>query len=70
MLYYWAVITSGGDHGHILYTLYMIHVVTKVGPARGAPASDSRELEAERTFVPTALWVDLCGGATGQVETA
>ena len=26
-------------------------------------------LGAERTFVPTALWVDLCGGATGQVET-
>ena len=22
MLYYWAVITSGGDHGHILYTLH------------------------------------------------
>ena len=27
-------------------------------------------LGAERTFVPTALCVDLCGGATGQVETA
>ena len=26
-------------------------------------------LGAERTFVPTALCVDLCGGATGQVET-
>ena len=26
-------------------------------------------LGAARTFVPTALWVDLCGGATGQVET-
>ena len=26
-------------------------------------------LGAERTFVPTALWVDLCGGATGRVET-
>ena len=26
-------------------------------------------LGAERTFVPTALWVDLCGRATGQVET-
>ena len=24
---------------------------------------------AERTFVPTALCVDLCGGATGRVET-
>ena len=27
------------------------------------------ELGAERTFVPTALCVDLCGGATGRVET-
>ena len=26
-------------------------------------------LGAERTFVPTALCVDLCGGASGQVET-
>ena len=26
-------------------------------------------LGAERTFVPMALWVDLCGGATGKVET-
>ena len=26
-------------------------------------------LGAERTFVPTALWVNLCGGATGKVET-
>ena len=26
-------------------------------------------LGAERTFVPMALWVDLCGGAIGQVET-
>ena len=26
-------------------------------------------LGAERTFVKTALCVDLCGGATGQVET-
>ena len=26
-------------------------------------------LGAERTFVPTALCVDLCGGATGRVET-
>ena len=26
-------------------------------------------LGAERTFVPTALCVDLCGGATGQDET-
>ena len=42
MLYYWAVITSGGDHGYILYTLYMIHVMTKVGLARGVPAVDSR----------------------------
>ena len=26
-------------------------------------------LGAERTFVPRTLCVDLCGGATGQVET-
>ena len=26
-------------------------------------------LGAERTFVPTALWVDVCGGATWQDET-
>ena len=26
-------------------------------------------LGAERAFVLTAVWVDLCGGATGQVET-
>ena len=26
-------------------------------------------LGAERTFVPTVLWLDLCGGATGRVET-
>ena len=32
---------SEGDHGYVLYTLYMIHVVTTVGSARGAPASDS-----------------------------
>ena len=43
-------------------------MVTKVGLARGVPASDSR-IGAERTFVLTALCVDLCGGATGQVET-
>ena len=47
----------------------MILVVTKVGSARGVPASDSR-FGTERTFVRTALWVNLCGGATGQVETA
>ena len=48
MLYYWAVITLGGDHGYILYTLYMTLVVTKFGSARGVPASDSDE-GAERT---------------------
>ena len=48
MLYYWVVITSGGDHGYILYTLYMIHVVSKVGSARRVPASDF-DVGAERT---------------------
>ena len=48
MLYYRAVITSGVDHGYILYILHMIRVVTKVGSARGVPASDSDE-GAERT---------------------
>ena len=58
MLYYWAVITSGGDHGYILYTLYMIHVVTKVGLAQGVPASDSDE-GAERTGGSTPVEVGL-----------
>ena len=40
MLYYRAVITSGVDHGYILY-IHTIHVVTKVGSARRVPASDS-----------------------------
>ena len=39
---------SGGDHGYILYTLYMIHVVTKVGSARRVPANES-DVGAERT---------------------
>ena len=43
-------------------------MVTKVGSARGVPRVIHR-LGAERTFVPMALCVDLCGGATGQVET-
>ena len=38
---------SGVDHGYILYTLYMIHVVTKVGSARRVPASDF-DVGAER----------------------
>ena len=41
MLYYRAVITSGVDHGYILYILHIIHVVTKVGSARRVPTSDS-----------------------------
>ena len=68
MLYYRAVITREVIMGIYLHTYYMIHVVTKVGSARRVPASDSN-MGAERTFVPTALCVDLCGGATGQVET-
>ena len=55
----------------------MTHVVTKVGSARGVPASDSDE-GAERTGGSTPVEVGLgsrrpptvtCGGATGQVET-
>ena len=42
MLYYLVVITSGVDHGYILYIIHMIHVMTKVGLARGVPAVDSR----------------------------
>ena len=77
MLYYRAVITRGVITGIYLHTYYMIHVVTKVGSARGVPASDSDE-GAERTggSIPVELaWVPdgplllLCGGATGQVET-
>ena len=48
VLYYRAVITWEVITGIYLYTLYMIHVVTKVGSARGVPASDSDE-GAERT---------------------
>ena len=48
MLYYWAVITREVIAGIYLHTYYMIHVVTKVGSARGVPASDSDE-GAERT---------------------
>ena len=58
MLYYWVVVTLGGDHGYILYTLYMTHVVTKVGSARGVPASDSDE-GAERTGGSTPVEVGL-----------
>ena len=56
----------------------MTHVVTKVGSARGVPASDSDE-GAERTggstrvevgLVPDGPRLLLCGEATGQVETA
>ena len=43
-------------------------MVTKVGRLVEYPRV-IHELEAERTFGPTALYVDLCGGATGQVET-
>ena len=58
MLYYWAVITLGGDHGYILYTFYMTHVMTKVGSARGVPASDPDE-GAERTGGSTPVEVGL-----------
>ena len=68
MLYYRAVITREVITG-IYYTyIHTIQMVTKVGSDHRVPASDSR-IGAERTFVPTALCVDLCGGATGQVET-
>ena len=46
----------------------MIHVVTKIGRLEEYPRV-IHGLGAERTFVKTALCVDLCGGATGQVET-
>ena len=48
MLYYWAVITSGGDHGYIHTYIHTIQVVTKVGSARRVPACDS-DVGAERT---------------------
>ena len=47
----------------------MIHVMTKVGLARGVPVVDSRTGGWEGHTFPTALYVDLCGEATGQVET-
>ena len=48
VLYYRAVITWAVIMGIYLYTIYMTHVVTKVGSARGVPASGSDE-GAERT---------------------
>ena len=48
MLYYRVVITWEVVTGIYLYTIYMTHVVTKAGSARGVPASDSDE-GAERT---------------------
>ena len=47
MLYYRVVITRDVITGIYLHTLYMIHVVTKVGSARRVPASDS-DVGAER----------------------
>ena len=60
---------SGGDHEYILYTLYMIHMVTKDRSARRVPASDSWIGGLKEHTFPTALCVDLCGEATWQVET-
>ena len=74
MLYYRVVITSGVDHGYILYILHMIHVVTKVGSGHRVPASDS-DVGAEgaggsiQVVVPDDPRLLICGGAAGQVET-
>ena len=68
MLYYRAVITREVITG-IYYTyIHTIQMVTKVGQLEEYPRV-IHGLGAERTFVPTALCVDLCGGATWQVET-
>ena len=66
--YYWAVITSGGDHGHMIYTLYcyITYDTVRRWGLKGQVAP-SRQRWA---WVPDGPRLLLCGGATGQVETA